>query len=70
MIRSRMAFYPNLRKDFSNMTEIAELINRSVCYVRTRMNGQNDFTYREMCMIANASGVSTEDARDYCRKEV
>ena len=67
-MKSRLSFYPNIRRDFSNASEVADVINRSTDYVLNRLNGKHTFTYREQVMIANYVGLCEGDAREYCRK--
>lgn len=69
MIKSRVGYYPELRKDFDNATEIAEIINRSIATVWNKLSGKSEFTYREMVMLAKATGRNESEARSYCRKE-
>lgn len=68
-MKSRMFFYPMLRADYDTMEELCAIINRSRSYVAERMSGKRDFTYREMCILARAVGLTDADAREYCRKE-
>lgn len=68
-MKSRLSFYPEVRKDYGSTAEIADVINKSISYVALRLNGKHDFTYRERVMLTKAVGRPETEANTYCRKE-
>lgn len=51
-MKSRLNFYPVLRREFENMQELADVINKSRRYVQNRLNGNAAFTNNEKRLIA------------------
>lgn len=70
MIRSHFGYYPNVRKEFSNSNELAEIINRSAYYVNRILTGRNEFTHREKKMIISYLGKNDSDIEEVFKKEV
>lgn len=52
-MKSRLTYYPIIRREFESIQELADLINKSYSYVKQRMNGKNNFTMREKRIIAD-----------------
>lgn len=70
MIRSKFGFYPNVRKEFANTMELAEIINRSFDYVNLRLSGKSEFTHREKKIIVEYLGKHDSDIEEVFKKEV
>ena len=68
-MRSKLHFYPQLRKDFENVEEICAVINKGRTYVLTRLNGEKEFTYNDMRLMTIYLGEDVKNARVVCRKE-
>lgn len=43
--------YPLLRREFANMQELADVLNKSRSYVNLRMCGVKEFTHRDKLHI-------------------
>lgn len=60
-MKNRLNFYPFLRREFSDLQEVADVLNRSRRYVQDRFNGKKDFTKRERVLIVNYLRTNTEE---------
>ena len=56
MMKSRLTYYPIVRREFENMQELADVINKSVSYCKERLNGKKTFTMNDKRLIANYLG--------------
>lgn len=52
-MKSRLTYYPIIRREFENMEELARVINKSVSYCKLRLNGKEAFTMNDKRLIAN-----------------
>lgn len=68
-MKSRLSFYPVLRREFENSQEICDVINKSPSYVLTRLNGKNDFSHRDKVLIVKYLGKDESQLEEICRKE-
>lgn len=50
-MKSRKHGYPEIRREFKSVQELADLINRSQSYVKNRMNGRGEFSENEKRII-------------------
>lgn len=60
-MRNNLTFYPVIRRGFTNIAELAEVINRSRRYCEYRLNGSKVFTQREKNKIAEYLGVTVSE---------
>ena len=61
-MKSYKSTYPVLRRSFSRISEIGEVINRSDSYIKKRMNGSEEFTRREKVLILDALAIEPTEA--------
>lgn len=61
-----------LRREFKNVAEISEVINRGPNYILDRLNGKRDFTEREKRILLRHLGADPEDqqTKDFYFSEV
>lgn len=52
-MKSRLTYYPIIRREFESMEELSRVINKSVSYCKLRMNGKEPFTMNDKRLIAN-----------------
>lgn len=67
-MRSRLKFYPALRSEFSDIEELAGVINRSRRYCQYILSGVKDFTHREKVLILEYIGAPIEKIDFYFRR--
>lgn len=60
-MKSRMTFYPVIRRSFETMEELSNVINRSVSYCQQRLNGKSEFTHKDKVLIAGYLGVDVSE---------
>lgn len=69
-MRSHYHYYPNVRRNFQNAGEIADIINRSVAYVGARLTGKKEFTARDKRMILEYMGKPVTEMDNFFIREV
>lgn len=62
-MKSRMNFYPLIRREFETISELAQTINKSISYCQTRLNGQKEFTHNDKRLIAEYIGTDIQEVR-------
>lgn len=60
-MKCRLTFYPRLRSEFTDIQELADVINRSRRYVQFRLSGKATFTHREKALILEYLGIETSE---------
>ena len=69
-MKSRLTFYPFLRREFADLEELSTVINRSVRYAQDRINGKREFTSREKNLIADYLKATEEQRQLLFIREV
>lgn len=60
-MKSRLKFYPIIRREFATVEELGNVINRKRSYCKTRLAGRADFTRNERQLIANFIGCDLSE---------
>lgn len=69
-MRTRLNFYPFLRRQFTDMEEVANVLNRSRRYVQNIFNGKKEFTKKERDLIVNYLKPTEEELKYLFTKEI
>ncbi len=62
-MKSRLLFYPLIRREFADMQELSEVINKSLSYCKARMSGKKEFTHKDKALIANYLSVDVSEVK-------
>lgn len=62
-VKSRVNFYPLIRREFETREELADVINKSVSYCQIRLSGQREFSFKDKKKIAEHIGVDIQEVR-------